>query len=624
MKIHLKVMGGILSKVVDEGFVIINEANPAQANNENILANAQDMNVIIRALCIHEYHRVCKFDTAHEMWRELIEAHEGTSNVKSAKLFIYKGKFEKFALLPNEELKDNFSHLNNIVNELKDLRFDVPEFDISHKYLRALPPKYEAIVTMLVRSNLKTIPPSEVLGEVLTHDIFKQSHEELHGNLYEDKKKIIVFKAKTSNDDDHDGDSETSTDDDVALMVKKFKRFMKNKDNQSGSSRSGKSYSKNPFAKKKCFECGKISHISTNCKNKDEDNSSKKKKFEGKQKLLKKYNKKKNGKACYVEWDSDASSDSNSDDDENDEKPSKKDFASIAIKEAPSLFETPYCLMVKGEPKVCEIDKFTSDDLVEMVSNLDNLLGDMEGKYKILRKKHVSVQEYYEELKTSHKTLLDTHEKLKEAYISHISQEANKVKVDVGIIYDLIDDMPKIDKVSKSSISTSCDDLLAMPCSSNIDSCMNDSPCDPLLIVKNHELRNITDCLTKALENYHRGENTYNKMWECQRFTLKHEGLGYIPKKNKSAFIDKKTTFMKECGLYCSKCKNSRHLDKDCTNSKTMNVSIDPSYVHVKSSKGDVYAKFVANNRNHAHISNNGIGTKRKSISVPKALVTNL
>jgi hypothetical protein len=44
----------------------------------------------------------------------------------------------------------------------------------------------------------------------------------------------------------------------------------------------------------------------------------------------------------------------------------------------------------------------------------------------------------------------------------------------------------------------------------------------------------------------------------------------------------------------------------------------------VKSSKGDVYAKFVANNRNHAHISNNGIGTKRKSISVPKALVTNL
>jgi hypothetical protein len=193
--------------VVDEGFVILDDANSTQADNENILANAQVMNVIIYALCIREYHRVCKVDTAHEMWGKLIEAHEGTSNVKSAKLFICKGKFEKLALLPNEELKDIFSRLNNIVNELKDLRFDVPEVDISHKFLRALPPKYETIVTLLVRSNLKTISPSEVLGEVLTLDIFKQSQKELHGNLHEDKKKIVAFKAKTSNDDDLDGDS---------------------------------------------------------------------------------------------------------------------------------------------------------------------------------------------------------------------------------------------------------------------------------------------------------------------------------------------------------------------------------------------------------------------------------
>jgi hypothetical protein len=139
-----------------------------------------------------------------------------------------KDKFEKFALLPNEELKDSFSRLNNIVNELKDLMFDVPEVDISHNFFRALPPKYETIVTLLVRLNLKTIIPSKVLGEVLTHGIFKQSDEELHGNLHEDKKMIVAFKANTSNNDDHDGDSETSIEDDVALMVKKF---MKNKVN---------------------------------------------------------------------------------------------------------------------------------------------------------------------------------------------------------------------------------------------------------------------------------------------------------------------------------------------------------------------------------------------------------
>jgi hypothetical protein len=254
--------------VVDEGYVILNEPNPTQIDNKNLLTNVQAMNVIICALCIREYHRVCKLAITHEMWGELIEAHEGISNIKSAKLFICNGKFEKFTLLPNEELKDNFSRLNNIVNELKDLGFDVSEVDISHKFLRALPPKYETIVTLLVRSNLKTITPSEILVEVLIHDIFKQFQVELHGNLHDDKKKIVAFQTKISEDDDNDDESDTSTDDDVALMVKKFK---KKKGYQVGSSKSGKSYSKNPFTKKKCFECSEMSHVSIKCKNKDEE-----------------------------------------------------------------------------------------------------------------------------------------------------------------------------------------------------------------------------------------------------------------------------------------------------------------------------------------------------------------
>jgi hypothetical protein len=53
--------------VVDEGHAVLDEANPTEVNNENILANAQAMNVIICALCIHEYHRVCNLETAHEM-----------------------------------------------------------------------------------------------------------------------------------------------------------------------------------------------------------------------------------------------------------------------------------------------------------------------------------------------------------------------------------------------------------------------------------------------------------------------------------------------------------------------------------------------------------------------------
>jgi ATP-dependent protease HslVU (ClpYQ) ATPase subunit len=82
--------------------------------------------------------------------------------------------------------------------------------------------------------------------------------------------------------------------------------------------------------------------------------------------------------------------------------------------------------MAKGEPKVCEVDEFTYDDLIEMVSNLDDLLGDMKGRYKKLKNKHISLQESYEELKTSHENLLDNHEKLNEAHHSHISKKPTR------------------------------------------------------------------------------------------------------------------------------------------------------------------------------------------------------
>jgi hypothetical protein len=50
--------------------------------------------------------------------------------------------------------------------------------DFTHRFLRYLPEKYDTIVIMLVRSELTTTSPTEVLGEILTQDIFKRSQVE--------------------------------------------------------------------------------------------------------------------------------------------------------------------------------------------------------------------------------------------------------------------------------------------------------------------------------------------------------------------------------------------------------------------------------------------------------------
>jgi hypothetical protein len=235
-----------------------------------------------------------------------------------------------------------FNRLNDIVNELKCLDFDVTNKDFSHKFLRRLPEKYETIVTLLVWTDLNKITPTEVLGEVQTHDLFKQSQKEVQGQSMSEEKKNIAIKDKATQEENDDVNQEIDSDEEIALIVKGLKRIMKKKK----FGKMGQTLEKNPFEGKDCFNCGEIGHISINCPNNKEDKYGKKKDKKSVPKRKKYYKTEKNGQAYFVEWDSDASSDEDDDD-----KPSRG-LAEVAIKEAPSLFSKPYCLMAKGESKV--------------------------------------------------------------------------------------------------------------------------------------------------------------------------------------------------------------------------------------------------------------------------------
>ena len=181
---------------------------------------------------------------------------------------------------------------------------------------------------------------------------------------------------------------------------------------------------------KTCFQCGEVGHIIINCPNNKDDKNKKDKKNDEKKK--KKFiKKKKNDQAYFVEWDSDASSD---DDDDDNDKPSKG-VAGIAIKEAPSLFSTPHCLMAKGGAKVQqdgELDELSYDDLVEMLNDADEFMTKEKAKLKDLKLKFTSLQDSYEELKTSHENLKETHEKLEEAHNTLLNHE-RKATLSIGV-----------------------------------------------------------------------------------------------------------------------------------------------------------------------------------------------
>jgi hypothetical protein len=141
-------------------------------------------------------------------------------------------------------------------------------------------------------------------------------------------------------------------DDEMALFVKRFGKFMVKKGYRA---RRKKSSSKNKEESRRCFKCGSKDHLVAQCPynsdNDDDDKKSKKKykkeKKEKKDKMTTK--KKKKGGSYVVTWDSDASS---SDDDKTTKK---KALVSIAIQEKPSVFDTPSCFMAKAiKVQICD------------------------------------------------------------------------------------------------------------------------------------------------------------------------------------------------------------------------------------------------------------------------------
>ena len=48
------------------------------------------MNVLYDALDINEFNRIKNLTTAHDIWKKLMKIHEGTTIMKSAKLYVQR------------------------------------------------------------------------------------------------------------------------------------------------------------------------------------------------------------------------------------------------------------------------------------------------------------------------------------------------------------------------------------------------------------------------------------------------------------------------------------------------------------------------------------------------------
>ena len=255
-------------------------------------------NIITSALGIDEFFRISNCKSAQEMWETLEVTHEGTNEVKRARINSLTREYELFSMNQGESIQDMQKRFTHIVNHLITLGKSFQNEDLINKVLRCLNRNWQPKVTAIAESrDLATMSLATLFGKLQEHELELsrlQQHEE-----NDKKKKSIALKATSTpiqDEDDDNFDSIELNEENLTLLVKKFGKFLKKK----GSQRRPSFNSKKNFNKGEttnttpiCYECGKSGHIKMDC-------LIYQKKME---KHEKKPYKEKKGRRAYIAWE---------------------------------------------------------------------------------------------------------------------------------------------------------------------------------------------------------------------------------------------------------------------------------------------------------------------------------
>ena len=121
MEVFLKSLDLDLWDIVENGYTPPSKPRPEWTNQDQRAwsLNARAMNALCCGLASREIGRVYTCTTATEMWRSLEVFHEGTSQVKKAKIDFLVRRYELFKMRPDESVSEMVARLDEIVSSLK-------------------------------------------------------------------------------------------------------------------------------------------------------------------------------------------------------------------------------------------------------------------------------------------------------------------------------------------------------------------------------------------------------------------------------------------------------------------------------------------------------------------------
>jgi hypothetical protein len=143
----------------------------------------------------------------------------------------------------------------------------------------------------------------------------------------------------------------------------------------------------------------------------------------------------------------------------------------------------------------------------------------------------------HDELKLTHE-LCETHENLLQDHALLTKKFSNEqIKTSESSSHGSVDQLHIIANpcdVGKKHVSTSCDGLLSMPCSSYIDACSSSMSCETNLLKENNELKEKVMNLSNKLERWNGSKVTHEQIVKNQRSHGDRSGIGFNKSKASS------------------------------------------------------------------------------------------
>jgi hypothetical protein len=194
--------------------------------------------VITSSLCAQKFNKIRNVEIAKQIWDMLRDAHEGTDEVREGKMDLFQGALEHFFMHDEGTVRQMYDRLIILVSDIRSLgSTEWDDHKMTKKLLRAFTLRKPTRATKIRRDpKLKTKTLNQLFGEILhqelvERDVSKSLSHKINKNvaLNASSSDEVESSLKALKSNKEDLSDEGSTDEEMVLVLRNFKKFMKKK-----------------------------------------------------------------------------------------------------------------------------------------------------------------------------------------------------------------------------------------------------------------------------------------------------------------------------------------------------------------------------------------------------------